>query len=150
MQMQLEPMTVGQILDRAFRLYSKNFVRFLAIVAVVQVPLFLFRMLISKYQFDQMVSTSQAGGEQSQFGNVMVVLLGGLLAMFAQALCNGALLKGISGAYLGEETSVGQAYRYVLPRLLSLTGAAIMVALVVSVGLVLLIVIYLIDSYLRR
>ena len=63
-----------------------------------------------------------------------------MLALVAQALCNGALLKGISGAYLGKDTSVGEAYRFVLPRLLSLIGAAIMVGLVVNLGFVLLIV----------
>ena len=35
---EFRPMDVGQILDRTFRLYRDNFVRFIAIVALVQVP----------------------------------------------------------------------------------------------------------------
>ena len=43
-----EPMSVGLILDRTFFLYRKNFVRFIAIVAVVQIPVGLFQLLLQR------------------------------------------------------------------------------------------------------
>ena len=56
------------------------------------------------------------------------------------ALCQAALIKNISELYLGREATVGQSYRYVIPKLLTLIGAGILVTLVVSMGYILLIV----------
>ena len=40
-----EPMSVGGILDQTFRFYRGNLVRFIAIAAVVQVPMGLLSMV---------------------------------------------------------------------------------------------------------
>lgn len=139
MAVRLKRMTTGQILDRAFRLYGRNFVRFIAIVAVIQVPIVLIHLLIGRFQPGWIIDVREAAraGAPALVGHVLVAIA---LPMFAQAVCNGALMKGISGAYLGADTSVGQAYRLILPRLLSLIGASIMVSLVVVAGTLLLIV----------
>ena len=33
-----EPMSIGRILDRTFKIYKDNFIRFITIVAIIQVP----------------------------------------------------------------------------------------------------------------
>jgi len=43
----LRPRTVAEILDQAFRLYRKHFLTFVAIIAVVHVPLQLATQVIS-------------------------------------------------------------------------------------------------------
>jgi len=139
-QEQFEPMTVGQILDRAFRLYRRNFIRFIAIVAVIQVPMFLLSLVVGRMgltQAQEMATTSEGPATGV---SLMLVLAGSLLTMFSTSLCNGALLKSISGTYLGQDVTVGGAYRFVLPKLLALVGASIVVTLVVGVGFILLIV----------
>jgi len=85
--------------------------------------------------------TGRAGFEPGQFGSFMLkAAIGALLFLLAQTLCNAALIKSVSEAYLGNDVSVAQAYRAVLPRLLSIIGAAILVAIVIGVGLLLLVI----------
>ena len=135
--MQFEPMSVGQILDRAFRLYRANFVRFIAITAVVQVPLTLLLIVIQQI----FLVSAKTEADERMIG---VVIGGSLITVFltilAKTLANAALVKNISEAYLGNDVSVGEAYRFVLPRLGTLVWASIVVGAVVALGFVLLIV----------
>ena len=57
----------------------------------------------------------------------------------AASLCSAALAKGVSESYLGGEVTVGQAYRFVLPKFLTLVGAALLVALITGLGFILLV-----------
>lgn len=160
---QFAPMTVGQILDQTFRLYKRNFLRFVAIVAVVQVPLALISMLLlvpvaTRAGFQQ----QQAGvtgayeslvpgdyGEASEIGNdadvpFVSIFLGAVVAglawWLAATLSNAALIKSVSESYLGGDATVGEAYRFVWPKLWRLVWAGILVGLIVSIGFLLLIV----------
>ena len=130
---QFEPMSTGQILDKTFRLYKSNFVRFLAVVAVIQVPLGLIAMLLQSVML-------QSPGESA----AVFALIGGLVLVFfavvGRNLCNGALMKSVSESYLGKEATVSEAYRFVLPKLGTLIWASILVALIVAAGFILLIV----------
>ncbi|MBN1918628.1 MAG: hypothetical protein JW889_12030 [Verrucomicrobia bacterium] len=138
-----EPMTVGQILDRTFKLYRDNFARFLAIVAVIYVPIALATIAlmvpIMRTVADMAESAQNRGGEFDPGTAVALFLPLGvmaLLSMLAQALCNAALIKSVSESYLGRGVTVGQAYAAVLPRLLPIIGASILVAILCAVGLV--------------
>ena len=72
--------------------------------------------------------------------SVLVTLVWVLLTMVAQQLCNGALIKSVSESYLGNEVTVGQAYRFVLPKILTLIVASLVVGIVVGIGMLLCIV----------
>ncbi len=147
-----EPMTVGQIIDRAFRLYRNNFIRFVAIVAIIYIPITLISLgavgwLTSASseltQSAHQVSEGRPGAELDlgAFGSFFTAAaVTALLFLLAQALCNAALIKSVSESYLGKDVSVGQAYKAVLPRLLSIIGAAILVAIVTGIGFLLLII----------
>lgn len=124
-----EPMSVGLILDRTFFLYRKNFVRFIAIVAVVQIPLGLLQLLLQR-------PTANSVSGPSTVLTLSLVMIG----LFANQLCQGALVKSVAGSYLGDNVSVGQAYRFVLPKILTLIWAAILVMLAIFGGTLLLII----------
>ncbi len=157
---QFEPMSVGRIFDRAFTIYRNNFLRFIAIVAVIEVPLallstatsswtqtkvarqrtFLDRMkaapdstrpVVGPYEADR-AAPSPAG----VLGRILTLLLRGVGVM----LCQAALIKSVSETYLGNEIAIGQAYRFILPKALTLIAAAICVTLVTWLGFLLLIV----------
>jgi hypothetical protein len=167
-----EPMSIGGILDRTFRIYKDNFIRFVTIVAVIQVPIALL-MIVSTSAFQRGVPvgrttdsgpsrpddqqsrqdfgiegrrTRLAGVDQDEFDPTMAIFAGigmavtGILALFGQVLCRGALTKSVSESYLGNEITVGQAYRFVLPKFLTLIWAGICVALVVYLGIFLCVV----------
>ncbi len=132
---QLAPMTTGEILDRSFRLYRSHFIRFIAIVAIVYVPIALLSTVLQ-----HVVLTASRGGEDMVGLRVVGSLVLAFGTILAMSLCNAALLKSISESYLGGDVSVGQAYRFVLPKLGTLIWAAILVYVVVVLGLFLLVV----------
>ena len=147
--MQFEPMSVSRILDRTFALYRRNFLRFITVVAVIQVPLALISLIWLSMLMQGMPdrSAAQVGAARYQapettllamMGGSYVILL--LTSVVGNALCQGALARSVSEAYLGNEVTVGQTFRSVLPRLLTLIGASILVGLVVGLGFMLLVV----------
>lgn len=55
----LRPLSIGQLLDRAFRLYRKNFVVFISIVALTQLPLAILNVINSAIFLDRANTFSQ-------------------------------------------------------------------------------------------
>jgi len=145
--MQFEPMSVSGILDKAFTLYRRNFVRFITIVAVIQVPIALISLLWTAF-LERGVSDVSSGAPYRNPGGapyfdfaVMGTLFFSIVAtLVANALCQGALTRSVSDAYLGKESTVEQTFRAVLPKLAVLVGASLLAALVIGLGAMLLIV----------
>jgi len=164
---QFEPMSVGRIIDRTFTIYRNNFLRFVTIVAIIQVPIALLSLVSSSFLWAGVPAHRQVAPESSDDtatdfetrsetrpravredfaapGLAIVGCLGtvfsSLLMMVGAMLCQAALTKSVSETYLGREISVGQAYRAILPRFLSLLGASLLVGLAVWFGFLLLIV----------
>ncbi len=158
--MQFEPMSVGRIFDRAFLIYRNNFLRFITIVAVIEVPLALLSTVSGSWGRTKATTsysrTSEPGPVQpgarvasrqydssyevpSAFGLVGVIA-GVLLQLVGTMLCQAALIKNVSEAYLGNEITIGQAYQFALPKAVTLVLAAICVGLVVGLGFLLLVV----------
>lgn len=140
----LEPMTVGQILDHAFQLYRRRFLRFVATVGVVHVPLSLLGLVGATLVYGDLGLLGDlafAGPAGMGFAAGMgVVLVAGLFALIGFQLAHAALFKSVSAAYLDEDVGVGEAYRCILPRWPSLLGAVILVSLIVLVGYLLFVV----------
>ena len=169
---QFEPMSIGGILDRTFRIYKNNFVRFITIVAIIQVPITLL-MLVSTSLMQSGFSISPAveygdsrndgtsnmeetrGNEgESGYGGMgwegpspgaiilssILILISGIAAVLGNMLCQGALTKSVSEFYIGHEITVGQAYKFVLPKFLTLLGAGFLVSLIVGLGFMMCIV----------
>ncbi|MEN6576255.1 MAG: hypothetical protein ABFD90_07925 [Phycisphaerales bacterium] len=139
--MQLEPMSVGGILDGAFTLYRRNFLRFITIVAIIQVPLSLITLLWATMMLRGVPNTLEDGDDMrllllSTVGRIVILFT----AIVGNALCQGTLTRSVSEAYLGHETTVGQTYRSVLPKLVTLIGASLLVGLVTGLGFMLLVV----------
>ena len=119
-----EPMTVGRILDQAFRLYRENFVRYLAISAVVQVPSGLLVVAGMGVLYSHLTSVVP-GGRTPGFTSamaatmgvgVLMVLAGLLMALVSFVLAMAAMARSMSASYLGGDLTVGEAYRSLVPR----------------------------------
>ncbi len=142
-QLQFEPMGIGGILDRSFRLYKQSFIRFIAIVAIVKIPIALLAFLLISAQVEAMLAQatqgpSAAAGAAKQLGYVVIAT--GLLAGIAHLLSSAALIRAVSGSYLGRSLSVGQSYSGVVGKLLPLIGVVIVLTLlmipIVIVGMI--------------
>ena len=134
------PMSVGQVLDRTFKLYKESFLRYVAIVAVVQVPITLLALLLIGMIGGTFAANNGEAGEEMAVATIIGAVITLFLSIVASALCQGALCKSVSESYLGREVSVGEAYKFALPKLWTLIVAAIMVGLSVMGGMILLIV----------
>lgn len=142
---QLRPRSVVDQLDLAFRLYRRQFVTFIGIVAVLQVPLLIIRSVYSLVYVLPFNETLLAAVERedpdaiADSGLWGPVLLGFVVVMALNALVDtlvtGALAYAVSRAYLGHPTDTLGAYDYLAhgPRLLSLLGAAVLVGLATGV-----------------
>jgi hypothetical protein len=129
MERNFEPMSVGRILDQVFRIYKDNFIRFIAIIAVIQIPI----LLLSSFQqmlFLQLIKNSETGAALIALTTLPTVFL----AMLGQTLSSGALTRSVAETYLGHDMSVGQVYKHVLPKLLTLILASLLVGLCVGIG----------------
>ena len=134
---ELRPRSVTEIVDETFRLYRSNFLHFVAVSAVIQVPLgILWSVYTGLMQHGTL--TGSPGFTPVGIGVGFFVLW--LFSVIGYQLCTGALLKSVSESYLGGEISVGTAYDFVLPRLFRLVVNALLVLLIVVAGFLLLIV----------
>ena len=142
---QLRPRSVVDQLDLAFRLYRRQFVTFIGIVAVLQVPLLLIRSVYSLayvLPFNETLLAAVERDDADALANSELwgpVLLGfaalTVITALIDMLITGALAYAVSRAYLGHPTDILGAYDYLAhgPRLLSLLGAALLVGLATGV-----------------
>ena len=124
----LRPMSIGDLLDAAFRLYRTHFLTFLGIVALLQVPMAIVQLLVTTLisgpafvDFVRFTSRPPIVRPGQSFFDVVPV--GTILTFYGvsfglailqylivQNLINGALANAIACAYLGRPTAVLEAY----------------------------------------
>lgn len=101
----LREMSVGELLDKAFRIYRKKFPFLIGIMAVVLVPESLVRLLVILYIPPTLLQ------------------LNTLISSFFQQFAALAMVVCISQTYLGKQISLGNAYSRGLKRFWSVFGA---------------------------
>lgn len=121
---ELRPLTLGEILDRAVRLYRHNFLDFIGIIALVQVPLSIFQLLLSVASLNNPASLpSQVPSSEQALVNLLnsgylgrlAIEVGLLLVSFVlvQGVATAALTRAVADNYLGRKTDMLQAYQRV-------------------------------------
>lgn len=118
----LRPLTLGELLDRAIRLYRRNFFKFIGIIAIVQIPIAIISLIIGLFTFGDI---AQLAADPSALENVEnpLELLGpnffsgmgasviiGLISVFLLAIAMAAVTRLVADAYLGEKTGTLEAY----------------------------------------
>ncbi|HEX8392328.1 MAG TPA: hypothetical protein VF665_08245 [Longimicrobium sp.] len=130
----LRPLSVGEILDGAFKVYRNQFGTMLATSMALYVPLALIQLL------GGWMTSSMATDAEANAGGVLVASLLALLAMpvwliglFAML---GALTYQASRAYMGQPVSAGDSIRHGFSRFWSLVGAMFLVGICTMLGAV--------------
>ncbi|MCP4415647.1 MAG: hypothetical protein GY805_03430 [Chloroflexi bacterium] len=107
----LRPLTIGQLFDRAFRLYRNNFLTFLGIVALTQIPLYIFQIILT-------TSVSSASGldptnplELFQGPALILSIITFILSIIFTQIGAAALTKAISDSYLGRTISIKETFQ---------------------------------------
>ena len=123
----MRPLSLGELLDRAFHLYFKHIAAFTAMVAIVVVPSTILSYYQSRDLFDAYFSTIQhaiqspsATPDLAKLRNYVPndSLLGlqyGLL-FFGFPVAQAAVIAAVSRAYLGLPVLVADSYRFALRR----------------------------------
>lgn len=131
----LKPKDIGGIIGDAFRIYGSNFLRLLAIVAIVEVPLGIVGIVFGLLGFLGagglgMVVDPWALGE---FIGAMVIFIVvfAIVSIVAGVLMTGAVIHAVSEQYVRQRISIGEAYRFALGRLGPMLGAAVLAGLAV-------------------
>ncbi|VAW30882.1 hypothetical protein MNBD_CHLOROFLEXI01-1670 [hydrothermal vent metagenome] len=117
----LQPMSMAQLLDRAIRLYRKNFLLFIGIVAVAQIPATAVNMIglwlaptPELPAFDPtptLPEMLQDIAQSSGLDNNPWVWFGRLITLLLLQIATAALTKAVAENYLGHKISLLEAYR---------------------------------------
>jgi Uncharacterised protein family (UPF0259) len=138
---------LGDILSAAWDLYMKNAAQLIQLVAVIVIPLAFVQALLLRVafkpckvgdinSFNELIERCTNG-----FGRgLLTSALAGLIAVAAQQLLTGALMRAGGSSLLGRPVDVSNSYRTAFSRLGGLIGLALLVAIVVGIGFILLIV----------
>src|SRR6266498_1017584 len=131
----LRPLRLGELLDRAIRLYRGNFLTFIGIIAVVYVPLTVLQTAATT-----LLSSSMLGGFSTPeeiftnaaywIGMLSTIVLGLVQFVLVQGIATGALTRAVADNYLGKKTSILDAYRGIGKSWLTLLGALLFILLV--------------------
>lgn len=130
-----EAMTVGMLLDRAFRLYGRNLALMLGIVAAAYVPLYAIHLAIEAGVASVGLRT---GSLTANLLSQLALLI--LWVSVALPLATGAATYAISERYLGNDVTVFQALKRALKRFVTLAVAQLIIIVRVFFGFLLFIV----------
>ncbi len=114
-----------EILDRTFRIYRENFVAFVALTAVVLVPVTLVGLAVQPNNIIDKNTTYNAVYPNARTAVTTANLVALLGALIQSVIINGLITHMTSENILGRSTSVAEAYSQSKGRFLPLVGAII-------------------------
>jgi hypothetical protein len=146
----LRPLSIGELLDRTFSLYRRNFLLFVGIAAIPQL-LVLGLQLVQIVLMPATASVSRPAASEFQ-GASPVLAAGGAVGIFLLAIAaivvylvaylfsQGGTVYAVSELYLGRATTIGQSLSRMRGELLSLFGVVFLNGLVTGLCFLLLII----------
>ncbi len=152
----LRPLGIGDLFDTIFRLYRNNFLVFIGIAALIQIPMILIQMALevalgrqSTADLMQIINELPFFNPQTDsvtdlpianpllyYGLSFVLVL--LQIIVVQQLLNGAMANAIARRYLGQPVSVLEAYNFGARRLSALLIVGVLVGILTIVVAVVL------------
>ena len=140
----LRPLSLGEILDRTFSLYRNNFLLFIGITAIPQLlilSLHLAQLFLFGYVGTTRVDprqTALSGGAAAAV--VLSALLGFIVYMAAYLFAQGGTVFAVSDLYLGRTTTIGESLGRMRGEVMNLFGVTLLNGIAVGLGFILLIV----------
>ncbi len=132
MALVLRPLTLGELLDRAFQLYRSRFAVFVGIAAVAYLPLFVVQA--GNLWLPKIVSPSV------HTAVAIGMVIGILLRLLAVAAATSATIIVVSAAYLEQPITMGEAYSRVSGTFIRIFFIMWGMGIGIGIGLILLIV----------
>lgn len=142
----LRPMRLAELLDQAIRLYRRNFVQFIGIIAIPYIPLIVIQAISGALSASSLQGFSAGSNPEALFTNSRYWLgaagsiLSAILQLFLiQGLATAALTRAIADSYIGQPVGILSSYRRLGGSAGRLIGALLwmgLVSLVVFVWLI--------------
>jgi hypothetical protein len=134
----LRPLSLGEILDRTFSLYRRNFLLFLGIVALPNLLI----LALNLVQTFLGVTASPRNADPSQTAitgaagalALLVALAGGLAYLVAYLFAQGGTVYAVSELYLGRPTTIGSSLNRMRGHAADLFGVTLLNSLAVGAG----------------
>jgi hypothetical protein len=136
----LRPMTLGEVLDRTFTLYRQNFMLFAGIAAFPYLLLLIFNFgaLILGLGIKPGPSTTAAPNlpTAGMFGGILLGALGGaFLSLLMIGIAQAATIFAVSELYLGRQTTVRDSYSAAKGNIWKVVAVIIITAIAATIGL---------------
>lgn len=144
----LRPLSVGEIVDAAIKVYRRNALTMFKLVAVVVIPVQILSILIGLSTTPEasvvQPPVTPGGPPQIDFGELAPAIAGaltsGLLAFVATALATGACFKAVADAYLGGAPDARESFGFARARLGSILWVSFLGAILTALLFLLLVV----------
>jgi hypothetical protein len=148
--LELRPLSIGELLDRTFSLYRRNFLLFIGIAAIPQL-LVLALQLVQTMLTPAKAAVALPAASELQ-GASPVLAAGGAVGIFMLAIAaivvylvaylfsQGGTVYAVSEIYLGRTTTIGQSLSRMRGELWSLFGVVFLNGLVTGISFLLLII----------
>ena len=127
----LGPRNLGGILGEMFGIYGRNFLRLLAIVAIVQVVLDILGPILMLPAIAVIIGKGGIAS-LSLLIPVGIILVAG--SIIGYPLMGGALIHAISEQHFQQPVSISQAYRYAWRRIKALIGGILSTPIAITVA----------------
>lgn len=137
----LRPMTLGEVLDRTFKLYRSNFWLFAGIIALPFLAILIINIGIAGLG-SSAKSITAASIQSPGFlaGVIGGGLTFGLLYLFLLGAAQAATVFAVSDLYLGHSTGIRECYKRVGGKALRVIAILILSGLIVLVGTLLFVI----------
>jgi hypothetical protein len=143
----LRPLSLGEILDRTFSIYRKHFLLFAGITAIPQLLILALRLTQTMFTtFPAARTNAPVGQLQSSTGSgllafgIVGVIVGVIVYLVAYLFAQGGTVFAVSELYLGRTTTIGAALGRMRGQLGSLFGVILLNGLAVMGAFILLII----------
>jgi uncharacterized membrane protein len=133
----LRPLSLGEILDRTFTLYRNNFLLFVGITAIPQL-LVLGMHLVQIF----VVGTGKLKNVSAALMVIGVILavVGVVVYLVAYLFAQGGAVYAVSELYLGRSTTIGESLRRMRGQAANLFGVSMLNGLAIFFGFILLVI----------
>ncbi|MBN1310511.1 MAG: hypothetical protein JXB30_03760 [Anaerolineae bacterium] len=146
----LRPMSLGQLLDRSFRLYRQNFLTFVGIIAAMVIPVYGIYLVFSLLNIPRMLEAMENLTNMSSLDDPMQLfttqmqamgggnslLLSALSFFLIQGVATAALVKAIEDSYLDKPGDILGSYGKIAGKWLPLLVALLLGFLLIILLLV--------------
>jgi hypothetical protein len=134
----LRPLSLGEMLDRTFSLYRQHFVLFVGIAAIPQ-------LLILAMHLGQVFLVTGGARFKTASGGVVALsvvgaLVGIIVYLVAYLFAQGGTVYAVSELYLGRTTTIGASLRRMRGEAGNLLGVMLLNGLAIAGGLILLLI----------